>query len=103
MPFVKNPQEIQTLNRKCHFLIDPSGCRLGQVALLQSFMATGWRSVEGVWPVVAATALLHRRAGQRGTISGAGGHREPYKEGLGESFLYFVRSVRSSYGHSRAF
>ena len=69
-----------------HFLIDPSGCRLGQVALLQSFMATGWRSVEGVWPVVAATALLHRRAGQRGTISGAGGQREPYRKDLGRVF-----------------
>ena len=40
--------------------------------------------------------------GQRGTIS-AGGQREPYKEALGGSVLYFVRSVRSYYGQSWAF
>ena len=31
---------------------------------------------------IYATAAI----GQRGTISGAGGHREPYKEALGERF-----------------
>lgn len=31
---------------------------LGQVALLQSFMATMWRSVEGIWALVTGSALL---------------------------------------------
>ena len=50
-----------------------------------------------------ASALVLRGGGPTRDYLGGGETREPYKEALGGSFLYFVRSVRSHYGQSWTF
>ena len=54
-------------------------------------------------PRVPPASFRHRRGRPTRDYLGGRGDREPSKEGLGGSFLYFVNSVSSYYGHPWAF